>query len=74
MKKAQAEQLKRRHSRRLLGLAGVCGVGIERGDRKGDYALVVHLEDDNPDTRAAVQKEVAAGGVRIVRSGKFRKL
>jgi len=72
--KEQVEELKHRLSRRLLRLPGVSGVGIERGEGTGDYALVVHVEDDNPETRAAVQKEVADKPVRIVRSGKFKKL
>jgi hypothetical protein len=72
--KEQVEKLKRRHSRRLLRLPGVSGVGIERAEGADDYALVVHVEDDNPHTLAAVQEEVPDPAVRVVRSGKFKKL
>ncbi len=72
--KKQVEELKRRLSRRLLRLPGVSGVGIERGESADDYVLVVHLENDTPEMRAVVQEEVANQPVRIVRSGKFRKL
>jgi hypothetical protein len=73
--KAHAEELKRRHGRRLLRVPGVSGVGIERRDGEDDYVLVVHVEADDDELRAAVEKEV--GGpevVKIVKSGPFRKL
>jgi hypothetical protein len=76
--KAHVEALKHRVSRKLLRLPGVNGVGIERaaGSAKDgeEYALVVHVEDDNPDTRAAVEKHVSDKAVRIVAGGKFKKL
>lgn len=71
--KKHVEDLKQRVSRRLLRLPGVSGVGIQRADGPDDYALVVHVEDDNPDTRAAVKKQAPGKSVRIVRSGRFRK-
>ena len=71
--KTEITQLKRRHGRRLLHLPGVTGVGVERGDGDDDYVLVVHVEDDEPSTRAAVKQAVGAEPVRIVTSGKFRK-
>lgn len=72
--KARVEQLKRRHGRRLLRITGVSGVGVERGEEKDDYVLVVHVSDDRDDTRAAVLKEVGTNQpVRIVKSGPFRK-
>lgn len=72
-RKAQVDQLKRRHRRRLLALPGVSGVGVERGDGADDYVLAVHVEDDDPQTIAAVRAAVGDAAVRIVRSGKFRK-
>jgi hypothetical protein len=72
--KKQVEDLKDRVSRRLLRLPGVNGVGIQRADGSDDYALVVHVENDNPDTRAAVKKQAPGKAVRIVPSGKFKKL
>ena len=69
--KETIEQLKRRHRGRLLRLSGVSGVGIERDE--DDYVLVVHVNDDDEETRAAIVKEVKGEPVRIVKSGPFRK-
>jgi hypothetical protein len=72
--KEKVESLKRQVSRRLLRLPGVTGVGVQRNDDADDYALVVHVKEDDPETRAAVTKEAGdADAVRIVRSGTFRK-
>ena len=72
-RKAEVDQLKRRHRRRLLELPGVSGVGVERGDGADDYVLTVHVEDDDPSTIKAVKDAVRTDAVRIVKSGKFRK-
>ena len=66
--------LKQRVSRSLLRLRGVNGVGIERADGPDDYALVVHIVTDDPAVKAAVKQRVADEAVRIVASGKFKKL
>jgi hypothetical protein len=71
--KSQVTKLKRRHSRRLLSVPGVCGVGVERGDGDDDYVLAVYVEADDTKTRAAVTDTVGTTDVRIVASGKFRK-
>ena len=71
--KAQIAALKRRHSRRLLKLPGVSGVGVERGDGDDDYVLAVHVEDDDASTIEAVKDAIGDDAVRIVKSGKFRK-
>jgi hypothetical protein len=74
-RKAEVEELKRRHGRRLLRIRGVVGVGVERSDKEDGYVLVVHVKEDDAETRAAVVKEVGDGtAVRIVKSGPFRKL
>lgn len=72
-RKTDVEQLKRTHRRRLLKMPGVSGVGIERGEHAEDYVLVVHVCDDDEQTRAAVMREVGPESVRIVKSGPFRK-
>jgi len=72
--KEQAEALKQQLSRRVLRLPGVSGVGIERGAHPDEYEIVVHVEDDNPETRARMEGELGGHPVRIVRSGKFKKL
>ena len=66
--------LKQRVSRRLLRLRGVNGVGIERAGGPDDYALVVHIVNDDPAIKAAVKERVSDEAVRIVTSGKFKKL
>lgn len=71
--KEQVERLKQRHSRSLMRMPGVNGVGIERCDGEDGYSLVVHLAEDDEKTRAAVEKAVAGQPVRIVKSGKFTK-
>lgn len=73
--KAQVQELKRRHGRRLLGINGVVGVGVERSDEEDGCVLVVHVKEDDEETRAAVVKEVGdVESVRIVKSGPFKKL
>ena len=71
--KETIEQLKRRHRGRLLRLSGVNGIGIERGNDKDDYVLVVHVTNDDEVTRAAIREEVDDEPVRIVKSGGFKK-
>ncbi len=74
-RKTDVTELKRRHSRRLLQLPGVSGVGVERSEGgKDDYVLVVHVDEDDTPTRESVKQVVGAGPVRIVKSGKFKKL
>jgi hypothetical protein len=68
------ERVKHKLSRRLLRMDGVNGVGIQRAAEPDDYALVVHVEDDTPDVRAAVKKEARGEPVRIVKTGKLKKL
>ena len=62
--KAHVEALKHRVSRKLLRLPGVNGVGIERAEAPDDYALVVHVADDTPETRAAVAHHVPDKALR----------
>jgi hypothetical protein len=69
----QVEELKRTRGRKLMRIPGVSAVGIERGKGEDAYSLVVHLADDDENTRAAVKKAVAGEPVQIVRSGTFRK-
>ena len=72
--KAEVEELQRRYGRRLLRIPGVSGVGIERGEGREEYVLVVHVSDDGEKTRAAVSKLIGdADAVRIVKSGPFKK-
>jgi len=69
----ELKAVKRRHSQRLLGLPGVCGVGIEK-DASGDYVLAVHLDSENPDAGQKVPDTIEGYRVKRVRSGPFRKL
>jgi hypothetical protein len=72
--KEHVERLKHELSRRLLKVEGVNGVGIQRAEDPEEYALVVHVENDTPDTRAAVERETRGEPVRIVQSGRLKKL
>jgi hypothetical protein len=69
----QAQEIKRRHSPRLLGLPGVAGVGVER-DALGNYRITVHLNADDPELRNSLPTEIEGCPVIYVHSGPFRKL
>ena len=61
------------HARERARLTAA-GHGPAFADETDDYALVVHVKEDDPETRAAVTKEAGdADAVRIVRSGAFTK-
>jgi len=65
--------LKRRHSQRLLGLPGVCGVGVEK-DASGNYVLAVHVDSENSEAGRQVPDTIEGYPVKRVQSGPFRKL
>ena len=67
------QEVKRRHSAELLGLPGVCGVGIAKG-KSGEYVIALHLETDDPEVRARLPKIVEGYPVEPVHSGPFHKL
>jgi len=52
----------------------IAGGGIAVFSESLHPTLVVHLADDDENTRAAVKKAVAGEPVQIVSSGRFRKL
>jgi hypothetical protein len=69
----EIRELKRRHSARLLGLPGVSGVGIERDDDGGGYALAIHLDGDAAN-QLGLPAELEGHRIKYIRSGPFRKL
>jgi hypothetical protein len=73
-RKADIEELKRVHSRQLLRLPGVSGVGVERVEGQDEYVLVIHVENDDETTRAAVVNAIGNEPVRLRKSGPYRKL
>ena len=68
----QIRAVKRRHSARLLGEPGVCGVGVEKDD-KGNYVLAIHVDKDDADVRNRLPEEIEGYRVRVVGSGPFGK-
>lgn len=68
----QIREVKRRHSAELLGLPGVCGVGVAKG-KSGDLVIAVHLESDDPAVKARLPKELEGVPVETVLSGPFLK-
>ena len=64
--------LKRRHSAQLLGLRGVCGVGIEK-DESGDLVLAVHLDSSDPNAGKDVPDTIEGQPIKRVKSGPFTK-
>ena len=67
---AEIRRIKNRYGRKLMGAAGVSGVGIEK-DEEGDYCLVVHLADDS--AREALPEKLDGHAIRYVKSGPFVK-
>jgi hypothetical protein len=65
-------ELKRRHSARLLGMPGVCGVGVEQ-DTAGRPVLTVHVDGDDAEAPSDLPAEIEGQKLRVVRSGPYRK-
>jgi len=68
----QIREVKRRHSAELLGLPGVCGVGVAKG-KNGDLVIAVHLESDDSKLKARLPKELEGVPVETVVTGPLRK-
>jgi hypothetical protein len=69
---AQALDIKRRHSARLLNQPGVSGVGVEKDD-KGEFVLAVHLDPTQPNAAAAIPNSIEGCPVKRIFSGPFAK-
>jgi hypothetical protein len=67
----EIRDLKRRHSRTLLGREGIAGVGVEE-DGDGFY-LSVLLDRDDPDLRAGLPERIEGHRVKVRVTGPFRK-
>jgi hypothetical protein len=68
----EAVGIKDRHSDRLLDLPGVVGVGVAE-DEGGEYALVVHVESDEPEVRGQLPDEIEGCPVKVVQTGRYQK-
>jgi len=71
--KEEIEEIKRRHSTRLLKLEGVCGVGIEK-DEMGNYLLAIHLNATQPKAGSQLPDQIEGYPVKLIYDGPFRKL
>jgi hypothetical protein len=69
----ELREVKRRHSRQLLDLPGVCGVGIEK-DAAGAYVLAIHLDATNPQAGEGVPDTIEGHAVKRIQSGPFQTL
>jgi hypothetical protein len=69
----QINDVKDRHAEELFRKPGVVGVGVEQDD-KGKFVLTVHVESDDPDILSVLPQQVEGYDVRVIPSGKYRKL
>lgn len=65
------EDVKARHTPELMGLAGVVSVGIGR-DTAGALVIVVGLDGERPETRAALPQELEGHRVEARVVGQIR--
>ena len=69
----EIRELKERHSPHLLRQAGVVGVGIEKDESSGGYALAVHVDPSNAKAVERLPKQIEGHRIKYVYSGPFRK-
>jgi hypothetical protein len=67
------DEVKARHSMRLLNLPGVTGVGVEQ-DEQGEFVLAVHVETDDPEVKKNLPDELEGCTVKVMHTGAYRKL
>ena len=72
MSLARAQAIKGHHSRRLMEVPGVWGVGVEKGET-GHPVLVVHTDGQHPVGEERIPPVLDGLPVRIVRDAPFRK-
>jgi hypothetical protein len=65
------QEVKARHEARLMEKPGVVAVGIGR-DADGRQAIIVSLDRERPDTRAAMPEELEGYPVRVQVTGPVR--
>lgn len=65
---ASIQDVKTRHAAEFMGLPGVVSVGIGR-DSTGTPVIVVGLDRERPQTRAALPQQVEGHGVRVEVTG-----
>jgi hypothetical protein len=69
----EINEIKDRHSMRLLNIPGVIGVGVEQ-DEIGRYVLAVRISTDDPSVLELVPDEIEGYPVKLERTQEYRKL
>ena len=69
----EINEIKDRHSMRLLNLPGVIGVGVEQ-DERGRYVLAIRVNTDDIAVLEQLPDQIEGLPVNIVRSETYRKL
>jgi hypothetical protein len=68
----EMNELKDRHSMRLMNMTGVVGVGVEQ-DKNGRFVLALHVDTDDPDVLGRLPQQVEGHPVKIIESGPYEK-
>lgn len=63
-------EVKRRVSARLLGLPGVCGVGVQK-EPSGEFVLSIHVDAEVPETAVNLPQEIEGHRVKVVLTEPF---
>lgn len=66
------DEVKDRHSMRLLSMPGVVGVGVEQ-DESGQFVLALHVETDDPDLLSGLPRQVEGHPVKLIGTGPYVK-
>jgi hypothetical protein len=66
------KEVKDRHSRTLLSVPEVVGVGVEQDDT-GEFVLALHVTTEDPEVLDQLPKEIEGHRVKIIHSGPYRK-
>jgi hypothetical protein len=69
---SEIDEVKERHSERLMNMPGVVGVGVER-DESGQFVLALHVETDDPRVLGGLPRQVEGHPVKIIGGGPYEK-
>lgn len=69
----EAGDIKSRHSKELLSISGVSGVGVEK-NQDGAFVIAVYLAEDQPGVQNLLPKDIEGLPVKLIISGPFRPL
>lgn len=68
----EAQQVKRKHSPRLLKTPGVCGVDVQ-SDAQGQGLICIHLDAEKPAAKAELPTDLDGVPVKLLYTGPFEK-